>query len=397
MCSLGDRRWWTALRPFATDVTVFCHFIAINVAVGAALGDDRLIVFRPDNGSITKIAANNASSSSWHWEAKRKRASTDGWRSVAGGARFMRMFEFRSVAKEEMPALRRLGRYVFGDSDADEEDDDILRPEWTHAAFHQGRLVASSAGYPFKVRLNGRGAPADGVTAVGTNPGYRRRGLLRRLMGDLLVRARENGQPVSILWASLGAIYQRFGYGLASAQVEYDFDPRFADFQFGAPASGFTRMAEKDEAVPVISDLYRRFIEPRNLLLHRAPALWQLPFRRKKPNWHCAIHYDGSEVADGYLLYTVGTRQETNGDPELDQALGIRDFVWRDMNAYRGLWDFVRAHDLVGKVTTHMAAEDDPAPSLLLEPRLLQAPHQRRHLVAGGGRAGGLGGAGLRP
>ena len=65
---------WTALSPdvlawrqalvdcvaaFATDVTVFCHFIAINVAVGAALGDDRLIVFRPDNGSITKIAANN--------------------------------------------------------------------------------------------------------------------------------------------------------------------------------------------------------------------------------------------------------------------------------------------------------------------------------------------------
>ncbi len=284
----------------------------------------------------------------------------------------MQMFEFRSVAKEEMPALRRLGRYVFGDSDADEEDDDILRPEWTHAAFHQGRLVASSAGYPFKVRLNGRGAPADGVTAVGTNPGYRRRGLLRRLMGDLLVRARENGQPVSILWASMGAIYQRFGYGLASAQVEYDFDPRFADFQFGAPASGFTRMAEKDEAVPVISDLYRRFIEPRNLLLHRAPALWQLPFRRKKPNWHCAIHYDGNEVADGYLLYTVGTRQETSGDPGLNQALGIRDFVWRDMNAYRGLWDFVRAHDLVGQVTTHMAAEDDPAPSLLLEPRLLR-------------------------
>ena len=284
----------------------------------------------------------------------------------------MENFEFRPATQEEMPTLRRLGRYVFANSEPEaDEENEALRPEWTHCAFHRGRLVASSAGFPFKVRLNGRGVPADGVTAVGTNPGFRRRGLMRRLMGDLLHRAHDNDQPVSILWASMGTIYQRFGYGPASAQVEYDFDPRLADFQFGAPANGFTRMTEKDEAVPVISGLYRRFIEPRNLLLHRVPALWQLLFRGKKP-WHCAIHYDADDEADGYMLYTVSPRREPSGDPELDQELGIGDLVWRDMNGYRGLWEYIRAHDLVGKVTTHMAAEDDPAPSLLLEPRLLQ-------------------------
>ena len=117
--------------------------------------------------------------------------------------------------------------------------------------------------------------------------------------------------------------------------MEYDFDPRFADFQFGARASGFTRMAEKDEAVPVISDLYRRFIEPpQSAAASRAGALATAVPSQKARTGTGAIHYDGSEVADGYLLYTVGTRQEANGDPELDQALGIRDFVWRDMNAY---------------------------------------------------------------
>ena len=38
------------------DSAVFCHFIAINVAVGAARGDDRLVVFSPDNGSITTLS-----------------------------------------------------------------------------------------------------------------------------------------------------------------------------------------------------------------------------------------------------------------------------------------------------------------------------------------------------
>jgi broad specificity phosphatase PhoE len=35
------------------DSVVFCHYIAINVAVGATQNDDRLVIFAPDNGSVT--------------------------------------------------------------------------------------------------------------------------------------------------------------------------------------------------------------------------------------------------------------------------------------------------------------------------------------------------------
>ena len=40
---------------FETDAVVFCHFIAINVAVGAATQAEELIVFRPNNGSVTDV------------------------------------------------------------------------------------------------------------------------------------------------------------------------------------------------------------------------------------------------------------------------------------------------------------------------------------------------------
>ena len=40
---------------FETDAVVFCHFIAINVVVGAANNDDALIVFKPDNASMTEV------------------------------------------------------------------------------------------------------------------------------------------------------------------------------------------------------------------------------------------------------------------------------------------------------------------------------------------------------
>ena len=38
------------------DSVVFCHFIAINVAVGGAENDDRMVIFSPDNGSVTTLS-----------------------------------------------------------------------------------------------------------------------------------------------------------------------------------------------------------------------------------------------------------------------------------------------------------------------------------------------------
>jgi broad specificity phosphatase PhoE len=41
------------LTPVSADTVVFSHFIAINVGVGHVAHDDRVVVFAPDNCSIT--------------------------------------------------------------------------------------------------------------------------------------------------------------------------------------------------------------------------------------------------------------------------------------------------------------------------------------------------------
>jgi broad specificity phosphatase PhoE len=42
-----------ALLGIRDDTVIFSHYVAINVAVGAATGDDRVVVFSPDNCSVT--------------------------------------------------------------------------------------------------------------------------------------------------------------------------------------------------------------------------------------------------------------------------------------------------------------------------------------------------------
>jgi broad specificity phosphatase PhoE len=36
-----------------SDTVIFSHYVAINVIAGAAIGDDRVVVFSPDNCSVT--------------------------------------------------------------------------------------------------------------------------------------------------------------------------------------------------------------------------------------------------------------------------------------------------------------------------------------------------------
>lgn len=43
----------SALLVQTDDAVIFSHYVAINVAAGAALGDDRIVVFAPDNCSVT--------------------------------------------------------------------------------------------------------------------------------------------------------------------------------------------------------------------------------------------------------------------------------------------------------------------------------------------------------
>ena len=206
----------------------------------------------------------------------------------------MSQITFRAANADEMDRFDAIPRYVFADTTpADEQPPPTLLPEWTQCAFDGDRIVATSGAYPFRVQVNGVTTAMHGVTAVGTNPTYRRRGFVRRLISDLLLRAYEQGCSASILLASMGAIYQRFGYGLASTIVEYRFDPRDVAMQVERSPAGTMQIGHASEFRDVIRALYKRFSTPRNMLAHRAPVTWDSLMRDtgSAPTW-AAVHFD---------------------------------------------------------------------------------------------------------
>lgn len=276
----------------------------------------------------------------------------------------------------EMAAYRDVFAYVFAINEEDNLDNEVrhMQMEWTLCAFDDEWLVSTWAAYPFDVRLNGRRTPMAGVTAVGTLPGHRRRGLLRETMTAGLERARKDGQAYAILWASQGAIYQRFGFGLAAPCVSYRFDPARVETLPGLAPTGRCDLVNGSELRETLAPIYARYAERRNLLIERPDYLWEVgPLHSyEKRRIYAAVYRDADGDARGYVVYT--TREDEAREPGHgpNQVVDVKDLAWLDVDAYRGIWAYLRGHELAFEITMDgLVGLDDPMPALLVEPRAL--------------------------
>ena len=293
--------------------------------------------------------------------------------SSSSGNRTGANIEIRPAAADEMRDLNRLTAYAFANNEVPKEDPDPdpLQPEQTLCGFDGDRMVATSGAFNFKMRFNGQTVTVDGVTMVSCDPGYRRRGIVRQLIDGLLQRSRKRDVSISILWASMGAIYQRFGYGLSTTTVAYDFPVADIQFQFGERSSGSVRLLSKDDALPILNGLYREYSGPGSGLLHRADFYWDVMLRREgDQHTFIAVYYDSADQPRGYCLYKTKWRDIAGPGP--NQMIDVFEFIWLEIDAYRGLWGYLAGHDLADRIRLGFVAEDDPAPNLLLEPRMLR-------------------------
>ena len=285
--------------------------------------------------------------------------------------------EIRPATAEEMGEMGILGGYVYGGSFGDGPNNVIATAnlaEWTLCAFVDGKLASSFSNIPFTMRANGNAAKLAGVSTIGTQPEYRRQGLVRRIHTRAFGEMRDAGQNVAALWASQAAIYQRYGYAMTTVQRHYAVDT--VDIRFHDDDAGTGRVArvDLDAAYDIVKGIYIAFIGERMCYLHRAKALWLQnalePVEADGPIW-VAVCYDAGGEPQGYVIYTL--RADKVDHPARGQELAIRDLAWLTPDAYRSLWRFVASHDLVGRVRWNSAPVDDPAPEYFMEPRMLNA------------------------
>jgi predicted acetyltransferase len=258
-----------------------------------------------------------------------------------------------------------------------------LLPDWTLCAFEGPHLATTYAAWPLTMRFDGNAVPIAGVTCVSTNPIDRRKGYLRKIMEADFRRLKEaKQQPWALLYASQAAIYQRFGYGVVSTHYRYSIDPRYIRFAYDAPVNGTLREVSKDDDFGLLVDLYRRFREDRTGYIHRGKAMWEANVLSTPPQGYVQniVVYQEDGKALGYMIFSSGQGAPESG-PGPNQDIHVQDLVWLTPAAYRAFWQLLGRMELAREVTWHTVPADDPAPHILLDPRMLH-PSWRDGLLA---------------
>ena len=239
----------------------------------------------------------------------------------------------------------------------------LVDPARAYGAEVDGRLVATAASFDFRMAVPGRVAPVAGVTWVGVLPTYRRRGLLGALMERQLTDLHESGAAVAALWASEGAIYGRYGYGVASWNLAVTV-PRGAAFRLPVPPGDLDLV---DPQADLLAETYER-------VAARTPGFVSRDERWWAYRLHDPAHARGGATAlqcvvtdGGYVLYAV-QGSWTEGLPT--GVVHVRELVAQDLGARLRLWRHLLELDLTGEVRARALAPDDPLLlSALAEPR----------------------------
>jgi predicted acetyltransferase len=268
------------------------------------------------------------------------------------------------------PEMVRADGRAFGYTVTDEVISDrrrIVDLERFRVAVDGGAVVGVAGSFGFDITLpGGTTVPAAGVTWVSVAATHRRQGVLTQLMAAVHADADERGEPVAVLYASEGSIYERFGYGIATTMRFVEIARRRATLRPDLhPDRSTVRYADGDAAAAHRARVWDVARRQRAGEVSRSAA-WNdvLDDMMAKPmgSASAALHL---VHPDGYASYRM--TEKWHGDP--DYRLDLLEFVATTPQAHLDLWHAVLSVDLVGTIAARQLPSDEPLPLLLTDVR----------------------------
>jgi predicted acetyltransferase len=244
----------------------------------------------------------------------------------------------------------------------------IDEPERSLAWFDDGRIVATTGAFTRTITVPGATVGCAAVTAVAVVPTHRRRGLLTEMMRRQLEDVRERGEPVAALWASEGAIYGRFGYGIGASEATL-VARRPAARLAAPPPAGKSRADPAGEHVDAMRAVYERVRPVRPGMLDRPGPWWQDRLHDPESDRHGAQPLRAVVTDEGYALYAVRPAWDDDGPAG---EVVVRELVAATPAARALLWTFLLDQDLTRTVTWKQAPVDEPLWLMVTEPRAVR-------------------------
>jgi len=283
--------------------------------------------------------------------------------------------EYRAISEDQFDAFARADIIAFGQPP--------FRPEApfgfgrselerTRAAFVGEEIVGAGRNYSLELTLPGGAiVPAAGVSWISVLPTHRRRGVLRGMMAALRDDAIARGEALSILTASEGGIYSRFGYGVATWRMLLHVERAHSAFATPIRDEGRIHFVDRAEALTLFPTVYAQACPLRAGMVSRPDVWWEETlFHIAPPDKGCffVLHEETGGTADGFLTYEIAGDYATGINLS---RLQVVDLIALTPQVRASLWQFAFSVDLVHTVAARSIPIDDPLRFLLADVRRL--------------------------
>lgn len=254
----------------------------------------------------------------------------------------MSAMEIRRMTPDDVEQYNDLLRYAFQVTektllDYGWENDDIRRSKFPILSkasvlgwFDDERLASQFAVFPLQMNVHGNIQSIGFITSVATYPEYSGQGLMSALMKRSLAEMREKGQSLALLYPYSIPLYRRRGFEIVSDKMSF----LIMDSQLPkhVTAPGHVRRVRYNH--PDLLNLHERFARRRHGCILRNDLAWEEYWRWDVEDITTAIYYGPDEKPHGYMVYVIR-----------EDMMHIKEMIYLDMEAWKGLWKFIGAHE----------------------------------------------------
>lgn len=253
-------------------------------------------------------------------------------------------FTLKKVELKHLAQFNELLRYVFQVTDSDieeggyEDETEIVkskRPVLREADVYgwfteHDELISQLAMYPCTVNIHNKLYNMAGVTGVGTYPEYANLGLMHDLIRFSLEKMRENKQYISYLYPYNIPYYRRKGWEIFSDKLTFE----LKDTQLPKTVKVPGHVERLEINHPDVLDVYNRFSLTNHGAMVRTELNWEEYWRWENEEERiAAVYYDESDTAQGMFFYWIA-----------EEIFHIKEMVYLNQEARKGLWNFISAH-----------------------------------------------------
>lgn len=192
------------------------------------------------------------------------------------------------------------------------------------------KLVSQFAVYPLKMNIYSQVYSIGFITSVSTYPEYSGKGIMSRIMKKSLIRMKEKGQSLALLYPYSIPLYRKYGWEIVSNKISY----RIMDRQIPTNRTAKGQVRRVDWENEDFMNLHNQFAKQTHGCLFRNSLAWDEYWRWAEDTTLVAVYYNEQEKPTGYMVYLLK-----------DDIMYIKEMIFLNREAQMGLWEYIHAHD----------------------------------------------------